>query len=118
MELYTTLCRTEVHEDEHILEESVDGMDFVAGVLFADAEGKSGTDVTLRVGYYLPGVLDSQHIASRNRLHGEGHGGSGNWESMCTVRCSHDSLHCCRHMACCKCRQLSGCGHVSGQRLP
>lgn len=72
MELYTTLCRTEVHEDEHILQESVDGMDFVAGVLFADSEGKSGTDVTLRVGYYLPGVLHSQHIAQMNRLHGAG----------------------------------------------
>lgn len=34
-------------------------MDFVAGVLFADSEGGSGTDVTLRVGYYLPGALPS-----------------------------------------------------------
>lgn len=62
LELYTTLSRSEVHEDEQILEENVDGMDFVAGVLFADAEGKSGTKVTLRLGYYLPGVL--LHIAS------------------------------------------------------
>ena len=61
LELYTTLCRSEVHEDEQILEESVDGMDFVAGVLFADAEGRSGTNVTLRLGYYLPGVLHLHH---------------------------------------------------------
>ena len=57
LELYTTLSRSEVREDEQILEESIDGMDFVAGVLFADAEGRSGTNVTLRLGYYLPGVL-------------------------------------------------------------
>lgn len=56
IELYTTLSRFQVQRDEQILEESVDGMDFVAGVLFADAEGRSGTDVTLRLGYYLPGV--------------------------------------------------------------
>ena len=46
-----------MQRDEEILEESVDGMDFVAGVLFADAEGRPGTTVTLRLGYYLPGVL-------------------------------------------------------------
>lgn len=59
LELYTTLARSQVEENELILEENVDGMDFVAGVLFADSEGGSGTDVTLRVGYYLPGALPS-----------------------------------------------------------
>ena len=66
LELYTTLSRSEVLQDEQILEESVDGMDLVAGVLFADAEGRSGTDVTLRLGYYLPGVL--VYIASKTSL--------------------------------------------------
>lgn len=55
------MSRSEVHEDEQILEESIDGMDLVAGVLFADVEGRSGTNVTLRLGYYLPGVV--QHLA-------------------------------------------------------
>lgn len=58
IELYTTLSRFQVQRDEQILEESVDGMDFVAGVLFADAEGRSGTTVTLRLGYYLPEQLN------------------------------------------------------------
>lgn len=55
LELYTTLSRSQIDEDEVIVEESVDGMDFVAGVIFADAEEGSGTDVTFRLGYYLPG---------------------------------------------------------------
>lgn len=55
LELYTTVSRSQVEEDELILEESVDGMDFVAGTIFADAESGSGTDVTFRLGYYLPG---------------------------------------------------------------
>lgn len=54
LELYTTLQRTE-EEDELILEESVDGMDFVAGAIFADAKDQPGTDITFRMGYYLPG---------------------------------------------------------------
>lgn len=58
LELYTTLSRSQVEEDEVILEESVDGMDFVAGVIFTDAEEGSGTDVTLRLGYYLPEQLN------------------------------------------------------------
>ena len=59
LELYTTLSRSQVEEDEVILEESVDGMDFVAGVIFTDAEEGSGTDVTLRLGYYLPGIIQT-----------------------------------------------------------
>lgn len=83
----------------------MDGMDFVAGVLFADAEGKSGTDVTLRVGYYLPGVLHSQHNSyslQKKRLHRDWDGGSGHWKCVCIVGSSHDSMPCCKHMACCK----------------
>ena len=57
LELYTTLGRTEVIEDELILEESIEGMMMIAGVMFKDSEGKPGTDVTLRMGYYLPGEL-------------------------------------------------------------
>ena len=56
LELYTTLARSQVEEDELILEENVDGMDFVAGAIFADSDTGSGTDVTLRLGYYLPGI--------------------------------------------------------------
>ena len=59
LELYTTLSRSQIDEDEVIVEESVDGMDFVAGVIFADAEEGSGTDVTFRLGYYLPGKASS-----------------------------------------------------------
>ena len=83
LELYTTLSRSEVHEDEQILEESVDGMDFVAGVLFADAEGGSGTNVTLRLGYYLPGALQDLHLQHAfvwPMLHGGGGGGGGSPE--------------------------------------
>ena len=101
LELYTTLSRSEVQEDEHILEESVDGMDFVAGVLFADAEGKSGTNVTLRLGYYLPGEL--QLVASTacfllacksgGKDVREGGGGGGKWctrlKCILVVRCCH-----------------------------
>ncbi len=57
LELYTTLTTCEVEEDELIFEENIDGMDIMAGVMFADAEGRSGTEVTLRLGYYLPGEL-------------------------------------------------------------
>ena len=58
LELYTTLARSQVEENELILEENVDGMDFVAGVLFADADDEgASTYVTLRVGYYLPGAF-------------------------------------------------------------
>ena len=57
LELYTTLSRSQIDEDEVIVEESVDGMDFVAGVIFADAEDGKGTDVTFRLGYFLPGEL-------------------------------------------------------------
>ena len=49
-----------------IVEESVDGMDFVAGVIFADAEEGSGTDVTFRLGYYLPGKAPSARKAKKN----------------------------------------------------
>ena len=55
LELYTTLSRSEEKKDELILEENVDGMDVVMGTMFADAQGGSGTDLTLRLGYYLPG---------------------------------------------------------------
>lgn len=69
LELYTTLSRSQIDVDEVILEESIDGMDLVAGVIFADAEGGSGTDVTFRLGYYLPGELPARHacrMSSRN----------------------------------------------------
>ena len=79
LELYTTFSRSQIDENEVILEESIDGMDMVAGVIFADAEADSltdakegsetdpeeasgtdaqegpSTDVTFRLGYYLPG---------------------------------------------------------------
>lgn len=80
IELYTTLSRFQVQRDEQILEESVDGMDFVAGVLFADAEGRSGTTVTLRLGYYLPGLLSypcmpSTPLSKLLQILGAGSGG-------------------------------------------
>ena len=56
LELYTTLARCEYEEDELIVEENVDGMDMVLGVMFSDSESGSGTNVTLRLGYYLPGT--------------------------------------------------------------
>lgn len=68
LELYTTLSRSQIDEDEVIVEESVDGMDFVAGVIFADAEGGSGTDVTFRLGYFLPGELSFTHIAANTQV--------------------------------------------------
>ena len=55
LELYTTLARCEYEQDELIVEENIDGMDMVLGVMFADSETGSGTNVTLRLGYYLPG---------------------------------------------------------------
>ena len=55
LELYTTLERTAVEANSHIIEESVDGMDLVTGVLFEEL-GDNSTEITLRVGYYLPGV--------------------------------------------------------------
>lgn len=61
LELYTTLGRSEFEENELIVEENIDGMDIVAGVIFADSETGSGTDVTLRLGYYLPGDWSSLH---------------------------------------------------------
>ena len=56
LELYTTLARCEDEEDELIVEENIDGMDMVLGVMFSDSETGSGTNVTLRLGYYLPGT--------------------------------------------------------------
>ena len=43
------------------MEESLDGMDFVAGAIFEDAEEEAeeeagGTNITFRMGYYLPGT--------------------------------------------------------------
>ena len=55
LELFTTLCRSSVEENSHIIEESVEGMDFVSGALFEEL-GDNSTQITLRVGYYLPGV--------------------------------------------------------------
>ena len=62
LELYTTLGRSEFEENELIVEENIDGMDIVAGVIFADSETGSGTDVTFRMGYYLPGDWSSLQI--------------------------------------------------------
>ena len=54
LELYTTLERT-AEENELILEESVDGMEFVAGAIFSDADDGKSTSISFRMGYFLPG---------------------------------------------------------------
>jgi len=70
LELYTTLGRCEHEEDELIVEENIDGMDMVLGVMFSDSETGSGTNVTLRLGYYLPGTSSpSLHMHRLSHQH-------------------------------------------------
>ncbi|KAK9806711.1 hypothetical protein WJX72_000223 [[Myrmecia] bisecta] len=58
LELYSTLHRSHVVENELIVEESVDGMQLVVAAKFAEHEN-GGTDVTLNVGYVLPKPLET-----------------------------------------------------------
>ena len=39
-----------------VMEESVDGMDLVAGAIFTDSEDGKGTEITFRLGYYMPAM--------------------------------------------------------------
>ena len=90
LELYTTLGRCEYEEDELIVEENVDGMDMVLGVMFSDSETGSGTNVTLRLGYYLPGThlhCTGLHVYRVSHQH----------------RTSHQSLSKCAHIQIRKC---------------
>jgi len=87
LELYTSLGRCEHEEDELIVEENIDGMDMVLGVMFSDSETGSGSNVTLRLGYYLPGTSSpSLHRVDLHRLSHQ-------------HRVSHQSLSCkCAHI--------------------
>lgn len=62
LELYTTMERVGWHEQRAIVEQSVDGMEMVAGAVLTESSPES-TEIEFHLAYKIPGELLTQSIS-------------------------------------------------------